>query len=334
MDVSIDQPGNLSKGFFLAHFNKYVFNYPCETQTICQPYQVTVPKSKIRFQLWGANGGASKSNPQTEGGKGGYSEGTIVFNKRTTLYLYVGAGGEVAGTTKTFGGGGRGTIRNVVGEDGYCGGSGGGASDVRLAKETDPISLDSRIIVAGGGAGSERYSIPNVGGYGGGFFAGDGNVTEYSNMYTLQSGKGATISAPGSNSFGSVTASAGKGGDASTQWGSGGGGGYFGGGEGLYLTGIVGTGGGGSSFISGIDECPIITYGGVPYIFISGSTIPGNQERPHRSCITNPGETECNDDNNNNGQIIISFMENSYALKTNLDLFWRTLLIFILYQRK
>jgi hypothetical protein len=144
--------------------------------------------------------------------------------------------------------------------DGFNGGGvpdGGDASDVRLIGRAQPGSIDSRVIVAGGGGGAGQYGGGNGGADGGGGPAG---------------GKAGTATAGGAGGFGQPpepctdgnSGSLGTGGDgAGGFFGSeafgGGGGGYYGGGGGggiggcgfpSYYLSPLGGGGGGSSYVS------------------------------------------------------------------------------------
>ena len=112
------------------------------------------------FQAWGAQGGdvPNATSPKALGGKGGYAAGSISLTVGQKVYVYVGNAGVVGGGA-TFNGGGSGG-RGVAG----AAASGGGATDFRLVKGkwNNPTSLNSRIIVAGGGGGAE-YSNATAG---------------------------------------------------------------------------------------------------------------------------------------------------------------------------
>src|SRR5690606_1741667 len=88
------------------------------------------------------------------GGKGGYTSGEIYLEGADILYIYVG-GTPPDVITQGYNGGGAGMHFN----GGNRGRAGGGATDIRLINGTwDNInSLRSRIMVAGGGAGSSGY---------------------------------------------------------------------------------------------------------------------------------------------------------------------------------
>ena len=151
----------------------------------------TVPATGEYFlQVWGAQGGSYDSS-FVEGGKGGYSYGTITLNKDDVLYINTGGQGASGTETDytTVSGGGT----NGGGAAGYRGGTGGGASDIRVNSD----SLYARVIVAGGGGGAYSYSssYKAAGGYGGGEIAGDG--ASYSSSYSAFTGKGGTQTAGG-----------------------------------------------------------------------------------------------------------------------------------------
>jgi hypothetical protein len=180
------------------------------------------------------------------GGKGGFPQGSMgavvsadvpVPQGQGVLYV------EVGGTGDGFNGGGR--------------SNGGYASDVRLVPSAQPGSIDSRIVVAGGGGGAGQFPGGNAGADGGGGASG---------------GKAGTATAGGAGGLGQPPqqcadgspGSLGVGGDGVADFYGpgafgGGGGGYYGGGGGggfggcnfpsFYPTGLGG-GGGGSSYVS------------------------------------------------------------------------------------
>ena len=166
------------------------------------------------LEVWGAQGG--NYNTTYVGGLGGYSKGIVHLTKGTTLYVCVGGQPQTVTTTKTvvpggFNGGGNGFNRDYSSTYTY-GQSGGGATDIRIGQN----SLYARVIVAGGGSGSNN----RISGYAGGGLSG----------VTGQSGYAGTQTSAGSGG------SFGQGGSASTsgnnyKYGaSGGGGGFYGGG--------------------------------------------------------------------------------------------------------
>ena len=168
------------------------------------------------LEVWGAQGGNYTTT--YVGGLGGYSKGIVHLTKGTTLYVCVGGQPQTVTTTKTavpggFNGGGNGFNRDYSSTYTY-GQAGGGATDIRIGQN----SLYARVIVAGGGSGSNNRTS----GYAGGGTSG----------VTGQSGYAGTQTSAGSGG------SFGQGGSATTsgnnyKYGaSGGGGGFYGGGAG------------------------------------------------------------------------------------------------------
>ena len=168
------------------------------------------------LEVWGAQGG--NYNTTYVGGLGGYSKGIVHLTKGTTLYVCVGGQPQTVTTTKTavpggFNGGGNGFNRDYSSTYTY-GQAGGGATDIRIGQN----NLYARVIVAGGGSGSNN----RISGYAGGGTSG----------VTGQSGYAGTQTSAGSGG------SFGQGGSATTsgnnyKYGaSGGGGGFYGGGAG------------------------------------------------------------------------------------------------------
>ena len=166
------------------------------------------------LEVWGAQGG--NYNTTYVGGLGGYSKGIVKLEKGTTLYVCVGGQPQTVTTTKTavpggFNGGGNGFNRDYSSTYTY-GQAGGGATDIRIGQNI----LYARVIVAGGGSGSNNRTS----GYAGGGTSG----------VTGQSGYAGTQTSAGTGG------SFGQGGSASTsgnnyKYGaSGGGGGFYGGG--------------------------------------------------------------------------------------------------------
>jgi hypothetical protein len=212
------------------------FNFTGAPQTFTVPAGV----NSVHIETWGASGW-SGSYP---GGDGGYSYGDLAVSPGQSLYIYVGGQGTVANgyyiqTGGGWNGGGNGQsngANNAVG-------GGGGASDVRLVYNANPLdaaSLNSRVIVAGGGGGSTNNGNA-YGGDGGGATGQDGG--QHSGYHY---GRGGSPIAGGDNGGGF-----GFGGNAQnwmTPWNGGGGGGWYGGGVSTAHSG----GGGGSSYIGGV----------------------------------------------------------------------------------
>ena len=166
------------------------------------------------LEVWGAQGG--NYNTTYVGGLGGYSKGIVHLEKGTTLYVCVGGQPQTVTTAKTavpggFNGGGNGFNRDYSSTYTY-GQAGGGATDIRIGQN----SLYARVIVAGGGSGSNNRTS----GYAGGGLSGISGQSGYAGTQT---------SAGTGGSFG-------QGGSASTSGSSykygpsGGGGGFYGGG--------------------------------------------------------------------------------------------------------
>ena len=218
------------------------FGYTGGQQTLTVPYS-----GEYKIELWGAQGG-------NNGGHGGYTAGTIKLNRGQVLYFTVGgAGGRSAAsgvnaaikaTAGGYNGGGNSVNQSGLGVDGRFWGSGGGATDVRIAND-----LNGRIMVAGGGGGSfsqaqNQYLSPiNPNGDptpGAGGLIGYTSTTN--NGYTP--GIGGNQTAGGS--AGDQAGSFGYGGNASGSS-AGGGGGWYGG----SASGHIDSAGGGSSYISG-----------------------------------------------------------------------------------
>ena len=230
------------------------------------PQTVTLGPGTYLFEAWGAQGGGGDPNDLTKGsraGKGGYTKGVITLTATNTFYVYV--GGE--GSPHSVGGynGGGSSLRKR--EDApIWGNSGGGATDFRLVGGSpDNINgLRSRIMVAGGGGGSDDYTADyagepygtndGTGGDGGGLTGGYGLANG------IPSIGGGTQNGT-ANSAGYECGSFGKGGEAAiTADGGGGGGGYYGGNGSDHNN---SGGGGGSSFISGHPGCNAVNASGI-----------------------------------------------------------------------
>lgn len=227
-----------------------VFEYTGNVQA------VTLEPGTYKLEAWGASGGQSGGVPGTAG-QGGYTSGTVTFDKTTKLYIYVGeqGNGSVHGQygKATFNGGGAG-FRNGADSITHNGTSGGGATDIRILDGvwSDIDSLKSRILVAGGGGGTGCASSHNPG-HGGGLTG--ATTLNSSGTYAGASASGGSQTAPGKG-VGVYAASHGIGegafgkGATGEQCAAGGGGGYYGGGT-EYTAG----GGGGSSYVSGYTGC-------------------------------------------------------------------------------
>ena len=249
--------------------------------TISNPYYTFVAPADgvYNLEVWGAEGGTYDSSYAT-GGKGGYSKGEITLKKGVELYVYVGGKGEYS-TSLThsipLGGG-----YNGGGAAGYRGGTGGGATDIRISSGNwnDNTSLLSRIIVAGGGGGAyaDSKNYKANGGEGGGTSGLSGG---HSGIYSAWAGGGASQTSGGTGGKGSSSnyngeaGSFGKGGSTGDKYdstsyysnGAGGGGWYGGGAAGNYsLAGKLRAsgGGGGSGFVFTLDTANNVPTGYVP----------------------------------------------------------------------
>ncbi len=191
----------LNKPIVYAAGTEFDFNYTGDYQTF------VAPKTGVyKLETWGAQGGHRGSN---NGGKGGYTSGTIYLTRGDILYVYVGGNGT---TNKGYNGGGLLPDLNIYG---------GGATDIRLTSGAwdSEEGLKTRLIVSGGGG-----SVGSTGNSGGA--GGLSGVTASSGYGS--GGGGATIAAAGL-----YRASFGKGGNglhASGGYSGAGGGGFFGGG--------------------------------------------------------------------------------------------------------
>ncbi|MBK7040638.1 MAG: hypothetical protein IPH46_09245 [Bacteroidetes bacterium] len=128
------------------------FNYTGGLQTFTVPAGIT----SITVDAFGAQGGG---NGNSVGGLGGNIQTTLAVTGGQILNVYVGGQGLPGGPTAGgYNGGGASSSTNFTG-------SGGGASDVRVA----PYALANRLVVAGagGGAGLNCGSNLEMGGMGG-----------------------------------------------------------------------------------------------------------------------------------------------------------------------
>lgn len=264
---------------YLKVGTKYTFSYKNQAQEF-----TTEASGYYEIKLWGAAGG---SLPSSRGGNGAYTKGIIYLNKGEIIYLYTGQKGEINQMTQSFNGGGI-----AATTDNICT-AGGGATDVRLVSGNwnNFDSLKSRIMVAAGGAGSERGTT-----YGdaGGLQSFSSNSA--SDIATQTSGYKFGI---GSNAVFGITA-------------SGSGGGYYGGKCGTsYLSSA-----GGSSFISGYTGCNAISnastesniiHTGQPNHY-SGKIFTGIEMKTGKDTIPTTDESSTMSGNSSNGYAIIKYM--------------------------
>jgi glycine rich protein len=228
-----------------------------------------VPPDVCRLHVDAAGASGGLQGAAGTPGLGARVEAAIRVVPGETLEVRVGGqGGTALGSSPARGGwngGGDGgaASRRADGREGRAGSGGGGATDVRRGRGT----LENRILVAGGGAGSGGAGIVGTygisGGEGGALSGGDG-FAPLGTVNPTTGGHGGTQIAGGGpgrdGSDGASTAtggSAGVGGNGASggvNGGGGGGGGFFGGGgggtEAQWTTTPLGAGqgGGGSSF--------------------------------------------------------------------------------------
>ena len=220
-----DEKGNIGEivnKLYVPLFNKVQdFTYTGNEQTYIVPAD-----GYYKIEAWGAQGWPEVTDLNT--GLGGYTSGYIYLTKGENLYVYVGQGN----------GNGQNIAAFNNGTPNYGGYSGGGATDIRLVGGTwtDATSINSRIMVAGGG-GAGGYG---KGGAGGGLFGNNASGTKGGTQ--TSSGASQTTNYPDS-SFGIANG------------GCTGGNGYYPGGGATCADGA----GGGSSFISGYAGVNAIT---------------------------------------------------------------------------
>ena len=295
-----------------------VFSYTGDSQ------EYEVPKDGYYYiEMAGASGGYVNSNFYSGSyfGLGAKTSGYIYLEKGEVLYFYVGQKGAESNTNcrstgYEFNGGGI----ALSGQTGACGGTGGGATDVRLVGGNwdNTSSLISRIMVAGAGGGpigSSRYSYPN----GGTLY---GTETVYADYQVNQGNPGTQIAggaAPtkyASAKSNGTAGSFGKGGYggangnmASTDKGGGGGGGsgYYGGSGASGLSNGNWAGGGGSSYISG--------YAGVNSV-LESTTITHTNQTLHYSGKYFIGGKMVEGQNEGNGYAKITYVREKPEKKT------------------
>jgi hypothetical protein len=253
-------PGTLSTIAFWTDFT-----VTCKAIKAPQSFQVpaSIDGGSLGVELYGAAGSRAGWGPK--GGPGAYVRTTLNVSPGTMLQVFV--GGTAVGTNPlptavedNVGGWNGGGIGGYFPGWAREGGSGGGATDIRIA----PFGLENRLAVAGGGGGggSSEALTPSADGGAGGRNGGDGKpgLTHFEsgdrdNYHS--GGYGATQTAPGAGGLvdrwynDSHPGNPGVLGVGGTPHpgirsrGGGGGGGVFGGGSGNDTGG--GAGGGGSS---------------------------------------------------------------------------------------
>ena len=218
----------------------------------------------MRLELAGAAGGGDGS---PIGAYGGYVAGDYTIGgSALTMYAYIGGKGTQRNDSNISGGfnGGGSAFGSPSGDVGYCAGSGGGGTDIRVGG----TALANRIFVAGGGGGGGGNSY-QTGGYGGYTTGNPGSGETVPNPFAGARGQGGTQSAGGAGGLGATDGSpagqagslgtGGNGAQGSYGQGGGGGGGYYGGGGGGGANnGGPSGGGGGSSFLGSLTNTTFI----------------------------------------------------------------------------
>jgi len=234
------------------------------------------------LEVWGAKGGGTGASYWGNGGNGGYSKGNISLTSGQNLYVYPGQQGFQSATANSFNGGGKGNPNGGYGN----GWTGGGATHVATASGVlSSLSGNQSAvkIVAGGGGGAAGsqgepgYNIFVTDGGAGGGSSGIAGANSYNDSSYRAGGAGGTQVAGGTSSDAAVSASFGRGADASTNTadaiqGGGGGGGWYGGGAGMHAG---GGGGGGSGYVGGVTSTTI-TAGNATMPNPIGGTMTGN----------------------------------------------------------
>jgi hypothetical protein len=234
--------------FSLFSFNKY--KNTGNVQTFTTPH-----KNTYIVEVWGAQGGASHNDNGyvDQGGKGGYSKGSLSLNISSNLYICIGQkGGTITGG---YNGGGTGT-KEAGSQNIGSGGGGGGATSITTTNRGVLKNYNSYrneiIIVAGAGGGAKETS--GAGGGGGGISGEDGLIL--GGYGGTQKSFGANYDTTGTNGgfgYGGSAYIGNRQGGSSAA--GGGGGGYFGGGAGAFVSGSSsGSGGGGSGYIGGVSN--------------------------------------------------------------------------------
>ena len=226
----------------------------------------TVPGRGVwKVECWGASGGVGYCRTHSIDvyyGYGAYTVGNITLSKSKNLFVYVGGQGTSITssnyTTNTIAGGWNGGGYSVLSTDGDDhGGTGGGASDVRLSEGTSATdwnswnTLKTRIMVAAGGGGghtitgydgTEATSGQTAGLHGGGVSV-TGQLSGWNEVIT-----------PVVNQENGFALGQGVQNAATNHGTAGGGGGWYGGVKGSTNA----RSSGGSSFISGHTGCKAI----------------------------------------------------------------------------
>lgn len=257
------------------------FDYTGSVQT------TTLTPGTYKLECWGAEGGIGNGGT---GGLGGYSKGELLVTQNLTLYMYIGSKGYSKVETVVFNGGGL-----AEASSSYNSGSGGGATDISLKKDSwDSINhFYSRLIVAGGGGGGAGASGSGYNGAYGGGEVGGGVSISHSAYDTVSGGTQTTAGMSSATNTGLTGGSFGKGGTyqgGGNESGGGGGGGWYGGGAGNY--GTAGAGGSGYVYTSSTAKnYPSGCLLNSSYYLSNAQTIAGNQSFPSPTGGTETGHS-------------------------------------------
>ena len=216
---------------FDLSIKKEVIDYPCGEDTNCHPVNTSLKPGLYYFEVYGSAGGdASSGTKSAKGEKGGYASLIYKVDYEQTFYVYIGCKGKYNLDLPSVGG------YNGGGSSTKSGAGGGGATDIRTlyGEWNNTDSLNSRILVAGGGSGGYRGSDCYAkGGDGGGDYGEISDSLSGCNsdkeIPCVASKEGCTGKSGSSTSTGGL----GQGANSIARYGPGGGGGYIGGGSGL-----------------------------------------------------------------------------------------------------
>ncbi len=130
------------------------------------PINYSLEPGKYEIEAWGAQGGGTLNRPEFPGAAGGYVKAELDITNLTTLSITVGGKGKGApneSNEKQNVNGVEIYVDNKYNRGGYNGGGngsgiggsgGGGATDIRIGGS----ELKHRVLVAGGGGGSNGYT--------------------------------------------------------------------------------------------------------------------------------------------------------------------------------
>jgi len=308
---------NISAGFSISSITEpqtsTTVTNPAQKNTTLGAFTVPTGLSSVNFQAWGGAGGTSGYEETSDGGGGGYAEGTLAVTASQVIRVAVGEGGAPVNHPQTSNGGMG--IQNGGGNAGGpstiptsgCGAratGGGGASGVLHYDASRPMGgvLQPEIYIAAGGGGGSGYVNPAVGeaddgpngaGYpdlaagGGGGLVGGTSIGYSTSNYGQSRGGGGDQEQggqggnghPGQPGGSNGSAMAGGAGSPNDPNAGGGGDGYYGGGGGGNLNpsgpADVRTGGGGSSYYGHPQITSGSTEAGGPTFEGGGTTQPG-----------------------------------------------------------